>query len=350
MYDIVIFRGELYPIGGIETWAINLARRYGKTHKMAVVYGSVGSHATLHDIAQHCEVIKYTGQTIKTKKAVFCYDFLGISTCQADEVYHIIHADHSAVSLPNKIPEGVDKFFSVSEVARQGLLKTADIDSEVVYNPVHIPDFKPVIRMVSGTRLTNEKGLDRMIELAKALDSSGVVYEWHIFTNHNQRTPFSPNVIFREPTRHLISHIKGADYLVQLSDTESYGYSMVESLSVGTPIIVTDIPVLPEIGVSKDNAIIVPLSGADYADIAKQVATRKFNFKYTPPKDGWDKVFGKGSGNDYRYKPIKLLNNFGGVVTLMQEGIDVQHGDTVTLYDKSRADYIVRMGYLEYVD
>lgn len=346
MYDVVIFRGELDSIGGIETWAINLAKRYGKTHKMAVVYGT-GAYDTLRDISKYCEVIKYRGQKIKARTAVFCYDFMGLDTCEAKEKVHIIHADHSKIKLVKSIPDGIDRFLSVSDVARKGF---TGIDSEVVYNPVEVVDTPRLIRLVSGTRLTSEKGLSRMMNLAKALDEAEILYEWHIFTNHFERSPFSPNVIFRNPTRQLLSHIKAADYLVQLSDTESYGYSIVESLSVGTPVVVTDIPVLPEIGVNKDNAIIVPLEGVNYKSIAQDIATRKFKFSYEPPEDKWGDVFGEGSGNDYEFKPLLLRNIHGGLVTLMQEGIDLPDGETVILYDKERADEIVSSGFLEYVN
>lgn len=349
MYDVVIFRGELLSIGGIETWAINLAKRYGKTHKMAVVYGT-GAYDTLRDISKHCEVIKYKEQKIKARTAVFCYDFMGFDTCEAKEKVHIIHADHSKIKLVRNIPDGIDRFLSVSDVARRGFIGLAGFDSEVVYNPVETGDKSRLIRLVSGTRLSEEKGLERMKSLAASLDGAGVLYEWQIFTNHHDRKPFSPNVIFREPTRRLLDYVRSADYLVQLSDTESYGYSIVESLSVGTPVVVTNIPVLPEIGVDKDNSIIVPLDGADYKSIAQDIATQKFKFSYEPPKDKWDDVFGEGSGNDYECKPLLLRNIHGGLVTLIQEGINLPDGETVTLYDKERADEIVSKGFLEYVN
>ncbi len=349
MYDVVIYRSELGSIGGIETWAINLAKRYGKTHKMAVAYG-MGAHETIRDLAQHVETIKYAGQPIKTRTAIFCYDFMGFETCEAEEKIHAIHADYGVINLPIRIPEGVDKFVAVSETARQGFAQVSKNDSQVVYNPVEIGDTSKIIRLVSGTRLTSEKGLTRMVDLAHALDRLGVFYEWHIFTNYNQQKPFSPSVIFRSPTRKLLSYAKDADYLVQLSDTESYGFSIVESLAVGTPVVVTDIAVLPELGVSEKNAIIVPLEKANYEVIAQKIANSKLKFSYTPPADKWDDIFGKGSGNDYEYKPLLLRNRYGGLVTLVQEGIDLPHGETVLLFDQERADSLVKLGYLEYVE
>jgi glycosyltransferase involved in cell wall biosynthesis len=36
----------------------------------------------------------------------------------------------------------------------------------------------------------------------------------------------------------IYDDLRRADYVVQLSDTESFCYTMVEALSVGTPVIV----------------------------------------------------------------------------------------------------------------
>ena len=176
-----------------------------------------------------------------------------------------------------------------------------------------------------------------------------MLYEWSIFTTYGNKESFSPNVIYREPTNDLLSYVAQSDYLVQLSDTESYGYSMVEALSIGVPLVVTDIPVLPEMGITSKHAIIVPLQNADYDDIVRQITDSKFSFVYNPPKDGWDKVFGEGSGNDYVFESFLMRNCHGEPLTLMREGITLQNGEEVTLFDKARARDLVERGYLEYV-
>jgi glycosyltransferase involved in cell wall biosynthesis len=44
------------------------------------------------------------------------------------------------------------------------------------------------------------------------------------------------------PRLDIRDYIADADYLVQLSDTEAWSYSVLESLSLGTPVITTPIP------------------------------------------------------------------------------------------------------------
>ena len=77
-----------------------------------------------------------------------------------------------------------------------------------------------------------------------------------------------------------------ADYYVQLSDAEGYCYSVVEALSVGTPVIVTDCTVFHEIGVQdRVNGFILPM---DLSDIPVEAIYKGLKrFKYAAPADRW---------------------------------------------------------------
>ena len=344
MYDIVITKGDLLQLGGIETWLINLARRHGKTHKMLLLYRNA-DYRVLKDVAEHCEVAKYTGQAISAKRAVYCYDLFAYGDIEAKEEFYAVHADYREIKWHLVVPEGM-KPLAVSEVARQGLLETKGIDSEVVYNPVDVSRVKPLLRLVSGTRLSEEKGLGRMLLLDKALQASGVLYEWHIFTSHPNIEGFSDNVVIRKPTRDLLSYVAQYDYLVQLSDTESYGYSIVESLTLGKPVVMTDIPVRKELGITDKHAVIIPLDEKDYKKYSDLIIKGGFKVKYTPPADKWGDVFGKGSGSDYEYPGIAVKNIYGGRLTLMAEGLELEEGEEVVLFDKNRVADLVGRGYI----
>ena len=49
------------------------------------------------------------------------------------------------------------------------------------------------------------------------------------------------------PTLDIYDYIKDADYLVQLSDSEGFGFSIIESMMLGTPVLTTPIDILEEI-------------------------------------------------------------------------------------------------------
>ena len=94
------------------------------------------------------------------------------------------------------------------------------------------------------------------------------------------------------PRLDIINYIANADYLVQLSDNEGYCYSVVESLAVGTPVIVTECPVFKEIGCNNKNSFILDfnLNKVPVDEIYKGLP----KFEYTPKKDTWDKYLEKG--------------------------------------------------------
>jgi glycosyltransferase involved in cell wall biosynthesis len=83
----------------------------------------------------------------------------------------------------------------------------------------------------------------------------------------------------------IIDDIAQADFLIQLSDNEGYCYSIVEALNLGIPVVVTPIPVFKEIGLDDTNSITLDFDCSNVAQVAEQIATKEFHFKYTPIED-----------------------------------------------------------------
>ena len=124
------------------------------------------------------------------------------------------------------------------------------------------------------------------------LDDAKIPYLWTIFTD-NTKVIDNPNIVYMKPRLDIIDYIANADYLVQLSDNEGYCYSVVEALSVGTPVIVTECPVFKEIGVvDGKNGFILDfnLEKVNIIDIYE----KSFKFEYKGKKDNWDKILEKG--------------------------------------------------------
>jgi glycosyltransferase involved in cell wall biosynthesis len=86
-----------------------------------------------------------------------------------------------------------------------------------------------------------------------------------------------------EPQLNIRDYIAKADYVVQLSDTEAYCYTMMESLMLKVPIIVTPWPVLKELNIDERYGFILPF---DMTNIpAKEIYEKNFNIEYTSPRD-----------------------------------------------------------------
>lgn len=142
-----------------------------------------------------------------------------------------------------------------------------------------------------------------MIKFADELDKAGIPYEWRIFTNDSLPIP-NENVIYMKPRLDIRDYIADADYLVQLSDTEAWSYSVLESLAIcKTPVIVTPIPCFEEMGIKSGvNGYIIDfdMKNIPIDDIYNKIP--KADFK--APKDIYDKLLIDSKST---YKPEKLV-------------------------------------------
>lgn len=285
----ILFFSHINSIGGVESFYYYLVKKY-KSRDITIYYKQ-GDPAQIKRLSKYVRVRRYTNEHIKCERAFFNYSATIIDNVEADEYIQIIHADYKEMKLrPNFSPK-ITKFIGVSKYICERFKEYTGRDIELCYNPIAIDEPKKVLRLISATRLTDEKGEDRMNKLAKALDDAGVLYEWQVFTDYP--VPFkNPNMIRREPRLDITSYIADSDYLVQLSDTEAYCYAVVEALCLGVPVIVTPCEAFNEIGINEKNSIIIPF---DMGEIpVEKIKTGLAPFEYKPKKDNWGNLLAKG--------------------------------------------------------
>lgn len=339
MAKIGIFRDGIYPSGGIETWLFNIAKRWGKTHDITIYYDNADDKQ-LRRLQRLVRCEEYVGQDIQVDTAIWCYDFLGFNTTKAKRKIHVVHADYGYRYKFNKGDELIPKIhevYAVSRKAADSAEKLFRCKVKVLYNPLSWETPERAIKIVSATRLAQEKGLERMVKLDKALVKAGVDYTWDIYTpSYNEEkitSRFSKNVTFKKPIMSILEKIKKADFVVQLSDTESFGYTIVEAMALGVPLIVTDIAVLPELGVNKHNAIIVPLRKycVNYNNIVKQIIAKA---PYCPPTSDYNKILGKPTRTNY--KPI-MVKNIAPFDIMLPDGrwLEPRHVTGIDEYDET---------------
>lgn len=281
MKNVFYFK-RINSIGGVESFLYYLAKKYDFE-----VFYREGDPEQVKRLAKYVSVQKYS-EPIKCERFFGNYG-IDISV-EAEEKYHIVHCDYKQVWFSPIQYDGY-KYIGVSQLACDSFKELTGKDIELSYNPIAIDDTSNnhkrdgKLRLVSATRLTREKGLKRMQRLAWLLDTSGIDYEWTIFTNR-KREAIGQHVIYKDPKLDIIEDIKKADFLVQLSDCEAYCYAVVEALTCGVPVIVTDLPVFKELGINETNAIICNM---EMKNISVEDLKKTFNFKYDPPKDNWNK-------------------------------------------------------------
>lgn len=290
--DNVFYFYNINKIGGIESFFYYLAKKY-KNYDITIYY-KIGDIAQIKRLSKYVRVKRYTGEKIRCKKIFFNFNLDIIDNVEAEEYVQIAHGDYKAMNVkPNTNPK-LDTVLGVSKQVCKTYKEITGLETQLAYNPINVDKPKKVLNLISATRLTAEKGKHRIKKLAEILDEANIPYVWTIFTD-NTNAINNPNIIYMEPKLNIIDYIANADYLVQLSDNEGYCYSVVEALSVGTPVIVTDIPVFKELGVNSKNGFILDFD-LDNVPINK-IYKGLDPFTYKPKADNWTKFLIKGKSS-----------------------------------------------------
>lgn len=294
MMTNVFYFDQINSIGGIETFFYQLGKKYGKDYDITLFYRT-GDATQVQRLSQYIRVRKHRdGQTIRCKRAFVTFYADILNYIEADEYYQVLHGDYTAMQIYPKDHAKIGQRIAVSEVVRDSYRNAKGIDSIVCYNPYTPEKPRKVLNLVSATRLTKEKGWERMLALASALDNAGIPFHWTVYTDSTNKPNSNPSISLMPPRTDVVDFIANADYFVQLSDCEGYCYSIVEALCAGTPVIATDFPVAREIGlINGVNGFIVPMSmqNLPIAEIYKGLK----KFKYEPLPDKWGELLANGA-------------------------------------------------------
>ena len=185
-----------------------------------------------------------------------------------------------------------------------------------------------------------------MVRLAEALKRAGIEFIWFVFSH--QDTKLVDGMVKLPETLDVKSYFSKCDYLVQLSDSEGFGYSMVEALEMGIPVITTPVTVLSELGFKEgEDGYIVPFDMEDvrperFLNIPKEPSYRGDTNENI--KNQWVKLLGKSKptgdylkqGNNLQ---LEIIENYYD----MELGRELKQGEVVTMR-KARALLVVGCG------
>lgn len=353
MYNNVFYQLHLNNIGGIETFLYELARLSHRYNRDLTIVYRTGDAAQIERIRKYCRILPLSSieKPIKCHKAFFNYAVDAIDYFEADEYIQLIHADFKSDILQgwiHKNPQS-DKITTRYAVSTNNAKSyeevTGRIVKDVLYNPIYIDDEPRIMTLVSAQRMSEEKGVNRLQTLIKMLDDENIPYVWHIFADKVINVG-SENVMFHNMTLDVRKWMKYADYTVLLSDTEGFPYTVYESLCLGTPVIVTPLLMLDEMGATPENSIVLnfDMSNVDVQRIYEKAGT--FHFDYKPKPDKWlDLLTGKSTYKyiEPEYTKIQAIARYRD--TQLNKVIDAGEVYKVT---KERANIIVNSGMAIY--
>ena len=270
--QICLYKHHLSPIGGIESFIYYFCRNMAKYYDITVLCDD-GDDKQISRLRQVVNVV--------CKRAVIC-DVL-IMNSILDEIpknvqYNkSIQVVHCCKLHSNwNVPADRDIVVNVSEVSQKSFGNTGKVIHNMTYTE---PTIRPLL-LVTASRGSHEKGSNRMIALADKLNQYGIPFVWLYFSDM-EISHCPKNMIRMDATLDIKGWIAKADYLVQLSDIEAYGYSIVEALEMGVPVITTPVDVLNEIGFKDTvHGFILPFDMDISGDDVNDIYNARFDFEY----------------------------------------------------------------------
>ena len=337
----VFYMHRLNVCGGVESFFYYMARKY-KDRDVAFIY-KTGHPSQVNRLKKYANVIQWTGEEITCERVFFNYNYDIINSVHAKEYCQVIHTDYmnqNVAFVPHPL---ITRYIGVSEIVCKSFKKKFGIECELIYNPVSLGKPEKVLKLISATRLTQEKGRDRMVKFGEILNQSNIPYEWLVYTDSPKEIN-NPNIAWMKPTVDIAPHIAAADYLVQLSNQgEGRGYSIEEALTLGTPVICTPVTAFLDMVKDGENGFVVPFSLRD-VDIQK-IYKSHLKFKYTPPGTKWDEIIDGEKQNIPQVKAYECIRSYYDV-NLKR---DTKKGESIEC-TKERAKFLKSKGVIKWTD
>ncbi len=255
---VTIYISNYNRIGGVETFVTNFLKRMSKHVNLTLLYNNVDATSLLIRASQYANVQKIDKSKIHECDVFICSTAWGLEPynfVEAKKYIQVVHADYTYYIKGwnfkyTKHPK-VTHHVCVGQTVKDSFeIATPHKCDAIIYNLLD-NEIKPVtkvknekLHLVTMSRISGEKGFDRMLKLAELIP---VDYEWHIWGSINSEYAKQivrnfqkfPKVKFHGLTTEPYKEIAKADYLVQLSDSEGYCYSVIEALQLQKPCIIT---------------------------------------------------------------------------------------------------------------
>ena len=290
---------RLSPIGGIETFLYQLAKKYSK--KDITFYYKSADINQLMRLSKYVECKHYDKGVKIVCDKFFCnfnLDPIINGDVTANEKILVVHGNYDWLGAEHapRHPE-IDRVIAVSKDSAKAYTRITGIPCETCYNPFEPDEPNKVLTLMSATRLDphteNIKGTARIEKLLNALDKycaeHGTDYMWLMFST--TKCISHPKLLWMEPRLNLSGFQIGVDYGVQLSDNvEGFNYTTHEFLNYGTPMVLTPCDTYKECGITDEMAIFLDFDCSNIDEVVEKMFNSHLRFSYKSPKDRWNEL------------------------------------------------------------
>ena len=342
--QVVIYCGSMQKIGGIETWIYYWCMNMYKLYDIIIVFKDYMDGKQIRRLSDIVQVIRLTDKMIECNTLINTRITDKIpEQIKAKKIVQMVHGCYSALFCCDIQPERDDIVF-VSQAAADTYRNVGKY--KVIHNFTLPSKQNKCLFLITASRFTKEKGGNRMIKLAEALHRAGINFIWFVFSH--QDTKLIDGMVKLPENLNVKDYFAKCDYLVQLSDSEGFGYSIVEALEMGVPVITTPITVLDELGFEEGkDGYIVPFDMEDirperFLEIPTDPSYRGDNNEHI--KKQWQQLLGKSKPTgDYLKQGnnvmLEIIENYYD----MELGQELKQGDVVTMR-RARALLVVGCG------
>ena len=348
--QVVLYRSQIDVIGGIETFIFSFCTQMSKYYDITVVYDNISTEQ-LGRLIEICPVVK-CNPDIPIICDTLIVNSIGERIPRNISFKKSVQMVHCLKQNNWQIPQDRDYIVNVSQASKDSFGDQAK-DGIVIHNLTCPEKYSKCLLLVSALRVgaNDKQGNDeRCIKFARMLKNEEIPFMWVYFGNKAMKDA-PQEMIYGGITSNIRPYITKADYLVQLSGSEAFSYSLLESLECHTPVIVTPLAQNEDMGIVDGlNGYIVPFE-VDGFDVKKILQVPKFTYKHD--NDGIIKQWRELLGNTkpkLNYQPKKEVE-----VIVTREYRDLQRDELMKIGTKfiakmARAFKLQGLGFVKIID
>lgn len=265
---IYVYCSHIDEFGGVSTFLYNWCLQLRNYYDITILYG-YSNENQLKRLSKLVKVEKWF------KDKTYTCDIVLRNSVWGEVPYNLIskdnrylemrHANYKYLADKNKLHIQYHKWDKVNEIIGCGEFVSKMSHEVLGDNPTTIINIlapkvktKKIIHLISCTRLDQEKGWGRMLQLMEMLKKADIKFRWDIFTPDKRNCDYE-EVYFHKPRYDIWNYLANADYTVLLSDSEGLSYTVQESLQYQVPVICTDVGGNRDLIKDGINGYLVPL-------------------------------------------------------------------------------------------
>ena len=302
--QVVIYRRNLSSIGGLMTFIMNFVDEMADEYDLTVVCDNFNGKERLLQLMSKVRILVGVSNIVDCDTLIVLSFLDHIpSNVRYKKLVRMCHACRTDLSW--HIPEDYDELLYVSRTAMESFGVGG---GKVVHNMISKKD-NELLLLVSATRLpADDKGdiENRMRKLCDMLNRADIPFMWLNFSDGELKN--APKNFFNMGISYDMERIiKKADYVVTLSDSECWSYTVLEALTNRTPLITTPFPSAFEMGVIDGyNAHVVPFDMDFDVNILKKVPEFDYGYDNFEIKEQWEQILGEKKPFK-KYEPEKSV-------------------------------------------